>query len=51
MLLGLNASDSESMSVIFKKLLKDGGRRDQTKLRHATEIPVQSRKEPFVDMY
>ena len=51
MLLGLNASDSESMCVIVNKLLKDDGERDQDKLWHATEIPGQSRKEPFTAMY
>lgn len=39
--LGLNASDSENMYVIFSKLLDDGGGRDQDKLWHATEIPEQ----------
>lgn len=49
--LGLNASDSESLCVIFNKLLKDGGGRHQDKLWHATEIPLQSRKEPFAGIY
>lgn len=47
--LGLNASGSQSMCVTFSKLWVRG--RDQDKLWYATEIPVQSRKEPFTAMY
>lgn len=49
--LGLNPTGLQSMCVTLSDLCGWEEGRGQDKLWYASEIPVQSRKEPFTAMY